>query len=121
MRILKAPMTLVCLVSTFLVIMAVLNGFAKPAERPNFVLILCADMGRSDIGCYGARSTRRTSTDLQRGDAVHPVLKQRQVYHHAGIDPGRTEMSNLAQAKPDLAKRLAGDWGEWAKRTGLRL
>ena len=120
MRILKASMSLMCLVSTFLVIMAVLNGFAKPAEPANFVLILCGDMGRSDIGCYGARSTRRTSTDLQRGDAVHPVLKQRQVYHHAGIDPDRTEMSNLAQAKPDLAKRLAGDWGEWAKRTGLR-
>ena len=67
MRILNAPMSFVCLVSTFLVIMAVLNGFAKPAERPNFVLILCDDMGRSDIGCYGARSTRRTSTDLQRG------------------------------------------------------
>ena len=82
--------------------------------------ILCDDMGRSDIGRYGARSTRGTSTDLQRGDAVNPVLKQRQVYHHAGIDPGRTEMSNLAQAKPDLAKRLAGDRGEWAKRTGLR-
>ena len=67
MRILKVPMSLVCLVSTFLVIMAVLNGFAKPAERANFVLILCDDMGRSDIGCYGARSTRRTSNDLQRG------------------------------------------------------
>ena len=32
----------------------------------------------------------------------------------------RTEMNDLAQAKPDLAKRLAGKWGEWAKRTGLR-
>ena len=74
MRILKASMSLMCLVSTFLVIMAVLNGFAKPAERANFVLILCDDMGRSDIGCYGVRSTRRTSTDLQRGDAVQPVL-----------------------------------------------
>ena len=113
-------MSLVCLVSTFLVIMAVLNGFAEPAERANFVLILCDDMGRSDIGCYGARSTRRTSTDLQRGDAVHPVLKQRQVYHHAGIDPEWTEMSNLAQVSPDSAKRLVEDWGEWAKRTGLR-
>ena len=25
----------------------------KPAERPNIVLIMCDDMGWSDIGCYG--------------------------------------------------------------------
>jgi len=29
------------------------DGLAKPVERPNIVLIMCDDMGWSDIGCYG--------------------------------------------------------------------
>ncbi|HIL73176.1 MAG TPA: arylsulfatase, partial [Verrucomicrobia bacterium] len=29
------------------------GGLAKAVERPNIVLIMCDDMGWSDIGCYG--------------------------------------------------------------------
>ena len=36
------------------------------------------------------------------------------------LEADRTETNELAQTNSALAKRLAGDWGEWAKRTGLR-
>ena len=36
------------------------------------------------------------------------------------LEADRTETNDLAQMNPGLAKRLAGDWGAWAKRNGLR-
>ena len=36
------------------------------------------------------------------------------------LEADRTETNDLAETNSALAKRLAGDWGEWAKRTGLR-
>jgi arylsulfatase len=40
-----------CLASLLLVLFA---GSAHAADRPNIVVILCDDMGFSDIGCYGS-------------------------------------------------------------------
>jgi len=42
-----------CLAVTLFVGRAQTNDLAKSAERPNIVLIMCDDMGWSDIGCYG--------------------------------------------------------------------
>ena len=36
------------------------------------------------------------------------------------LEADRTETNDLAQTNSALAKRLAGDWGEWANRTGMR-
>jgi len=35
------------------------------------------------------------------------------------LEADRTETNDLAQTNSALAKRLAGDWSAWAKRTGL--
>ncbi|HIM22607.1 MAG TPA: arylsulfatase, partial [Verrucomicrobia bacterium] len=53
MRIFNSTVPAVCLLLALVVGAVQPGGLAKPAERPNIVLIMCDDMGWSDIGCYG--------------------------------------------------------------------
>ena len=53
MRVFNSTVPVVCLVLALVVVAVIPAGLAKPAERPNIVLIMCDDMGWSDIGCYG--------------------------------------------------------------------
>jgi len=58
----------VVIISTAILIIGIGdNRRAESAARPNIVLIMCDDMGFSDIGCYGGvvgRSDERKSPDL---------------------------------------------------------
>ena len=53
MRISNFTLSAVCLLLALVFGAAQSGGLAKAAERPNIVLIMCDDMGWSDIGCYG--------------------------------------------------------------------
>lgn len=37
------------------------------------------------------------------------------------METDRTELVNLSDQEPDLVQRLAGQWEEWAKRTGAKV
>ena len=53
MRISNFTLPALCLALALVFGAAQPGGLAKPVERPNIVLIMCDDMGWSDIGCYG--------------------------------------------------------------------
>ena len=53
MRISNFTLSPVCLFLALVFGAAQSGDLAKAAERPNIVLIMCDDMGWSDIGCYG--------------------------------------------------------------------
>ena len=72
MRILNPPISLYGLMSAVFLWAAVPSGFAKPAERPNIVLILCDDMGWSDIGCYGGEVNTPSLDRLAAVGVVRP-------------------------------------------------
>jgi arylsulfatase len=36
------------------------------------------------------------------------------------LEADRTETNDLSAAHPAMAKRLANDWDDWARRTGLK-
>jgi len=43
---------------------------AAPAERPNFILINCDDLGYGDLGCYGATKQRTPHIDALAREGV---------------------------------------------------
>ena len=36
------------------------------------------------------------------------------------METDRTEMNDLAKARPELAKTMAEEWERWAKMTGVK-
>jgi hypothetical protein len=38
-------------------------SFAKPARKPNFIIILCDDLGYGDIGAMGGKTIRTPNID----------------------------------------------------------
>ena len=60
------------------------------AKRPNIILILCDDMGYSDIGCYG-------------GEVATPAIDAL-----AGGGIQFTQMYNCARCCPSRASLLTG-------------
>jgi arylsulfatase A-like enzyme len=45
------------------VAMAGASSVAPPQEKPNFIVILCDDLGYGDVGCFGARKIRTPNID----------------------------------------------------------
>jgi len=106
------------------VAITVAHAEPTPKEKPNFLLILCDDMGWSDIGCYGGEVQ---TPNLDRLAAEG--LRFRQFYNNAkctttrasivtGLYPRRkgallsTNMVTLGEALKPLGYRtaLSGKW-----------
>src|ERR1700709_2013207 len=60
---------------------------AAPAKRPNIVIILCDDMGFSDIGCYGSEIHTPNLDSLASGG-----LRFTEFYNTARCCPSRASL-----------------------------
>ena len=60
-RLMGAALVAVALLAA--VSIATAGAAAEPPERPNFVVLLCDNLGYGDVGCYGARLHRTPNLD----------------------------------------------------------
>lgn len=51
-------------------ILLALDAPARAAERPNFLVILCDDLGYGDLGCYGNTTIQTPHLDLLAADGI---------------------------------------------------
>jgi arylsulfatase A-like enzyme len=56
--------------SLALAALAILMGAASAAERPNFLLINCDDLGYADLGCFGSKLHRTPHVDQLAGQGM---------------------------------------------------
>ncbi len=64
-----------------------LNAWADKHERPNIIVIMCDDMGYSDIGCYGGEVMTPSLDSLAKGG-----MRFRQFYNTARCCPSRASL-----------------------------
>ena len=43
---------------------------ATPTRKPNFIFILCDDMGYADVGCFGAKGFQTPNLDRMKGEGM---------------------------------------------------
>jgi arylsulfatase len=67
--------------------LAIFSAAANAAIRPNIIIILCDDMGFSDIGCYGSEIHTPNLDSLARGG-----LRFTQFYNTARCCPSRASL-----------------------------
>ena len=73
---------------------------AQSSTPPNIVLILCDDMGFSDLGCYGSEIQTPNINNLAES-----------------TDPFETK--DLSAQYPKLVKKLEIKWNKWAERSNV--
>lgn len=59
----RAPLILLVSVLGFRVFCAAASGAGGPNPKPNFVLILCDNLGNGDVGCFGSKLHRTPNLD----------------------------------------------------------
>ncbi len=47
---------------------------ASTADRPNFVVILCDDLGYGDLGCFGNRTIKTPNLDKLAAEGMRHAL-----------------------------------------------
>ncbi len=106
---------------------------AKQPERPNIVLILCDDMGYSDIGCYGGEiETPHLDTLAEQGMRFLSFYNNAKctqtraallsgLYHMQTSNLRKPNYVTLAEVlrKAGYTTLMAGKWhvGNWKRET----
>ena len=86
-------------------------GGAKAAERPNIVLIMCDDMGWSDIGCYGGEVS---TPSLDRLAAEG--MRFTQFYNNAKCTTTRASILTGLYPRRGKGGCCGKTWSRWARR-----
>lgn len=105
----------------FLFLIFLLSGFSvyadsKSSIRPNILLILCDDLGWSDLACYGADLHETPVIDRLGNESVvfknaysaAPVCSPTRAALMTGLHPARIPITIWSEGatKPDLSRRL---------------
>ena len=49
---------------------ASVQGAGRPADKPNFIIIFCDDLGYGDIGCFGSKKHRTPNIDQMANEGM---------------------------------------------------
>ncbi len=86
----------------FLTLAAGMTAAAAPRPAPNFVIVLCDDLGYGDLGCYGSTRIRTPHLDRFAAEGVRftdcysaaPVCSPARAAMLTGLIPDRTGVYN---------------------------
>jgi arylsulfatase len=90
----------------FLLLSALLLSLSSPAaEKPNIILIMCDDVGYSDIGCYGGEIETPNLDALAQGG-----VRFTQFYNTARCCPTRASLLTGLYAHQAGIGHMVDDW-----------
>jgi len=80
----------------------------QAAEKPNFVIIFCDDLGYGDIGCFGSKKHRTPNIDKMTAEGI----KLTSFYVTSGVcTPSRSSlMTGCYPRRVNLHKSKRGEW-----------